>query len=1241
MSIKTTPTTEIALNTTEVVAGTTTELKASGTHSVKTEKLETVKAIRKEYSIVGDAFYAGINSDQAPWWLNDLVDSTVNGAVKAGFSNYDELTQNVRNAIDSIDIAKNTFVQSINFTDRVNGIVGSKLETLNATYDGKFATIVGLNLVEANTDFAITQRINDLRASFSADINSRITNVQNAFSDANQSLADDITVLTTAFLDQEKNLSGTANAVSGLQNFVGIDPESALPNGLGMLSRLSVLEKQTDGVIEYTTGTYDVMEGIEDPNTNTDNDYLRVDALPYVLWTHLKGTGAPTSTTRPYTDYSLETPTESQADVLENTLYIRYDYTNSDVDRYYIFVAGAWASITEADFQRERLSLRAAHTADVYIQYSVSPDGVKTYNRGYKFIKTAPDTTSPYSTDSDGFGWAIILDTDTQNAYMVALNAQDLADSKRRVFVDTPFPPYDEGDLWVDTSGSVSIVKVSQNTVGVNGVYTSTHWILADEYAKNFVENTYEPDSAQLHRQIDGKLEYYFYEDFNDVSGATDESSALAIVSGAWDTVELVDSHNGDVVYFKNTKNAFWYQASTGSWLTVDDTSMYQALQDAAAAQASADGKVSSFYAWGDMKGGLPPSSYMSPAKEATYKTDENGNYLDSAGNVTTNPEEYVEEPAGPAEVVSADNVTMWFSRGTLYKKGTTWEDKVPVPTVSGNGTYISEGDVLTVFDPILGDTENYQYVNGVWVINGPTGIISKSKWFVDLDNAVNGKNGRLAVSLSNLSVTGEAYTDGKVSGVENKFRYDSNILLDGKLYESGFGISSEGISQQGRDGNTNETAFDSEFWINAKRFVLKNPDHPGVEARFKVTGSGISLGIEHTEATKNLPVGSYSSGRRYEAGDIVTHNGTSYMAIKDVPINTAIDNTNYWQLLAGKGDNGLNSATVYLYHRFSGSVTDMTATTTYNFGTKSLSGQNNSWSQAIPSGTDPLYIIAATASGTGDTDTISANEWSAPQLLAKNGSDGKKGSNGSNGSNGANGLNSATVFLYRKGSTTLPTSTSTYTFSTGKLAGHNNGWGQLVPDGSDGTPVYVTTATAVSSGSTDTIPASEWAAAKVFVKKGDTGAPGSKGDKGSDGSTGAGFYGSTYPDISWSAFTVTSRFTALVGRAPVVGDIFIQTLTNGTNSLALQFEGRLWGAPALQVNGSIVATRTIAGNKLIAGTEISAPKITGGELNGAVINGGKLNVKSSPSGARTEITESLIKVYNAAGKLIVRIGVW
>lgn len=180
-------------------------------------------------------------------------------------------------------------------------------------------------------------------------------------------------------------------------------------------------------------------------------------------------------------------------------------------------------------------------------------------------------------------------------------------------------------------------------------------------------------------------------------------------------------------------------------------------------------------------------------------------------------------------------------------------------------------------------------------------------------------------------------------------------------------------------------------------------------------------------------------------------------------------------------GSNGLNNATVNLYRRAATTPALPTTTATYTFATGALTGHNNSWTQAVPAADgNPLWVTAATASAASSTDTIAAGEWASAVIMAQD------------GAGGAAGINAATVFLYQRAASapSAPSTTATYTFSSGALTGHNNGWGQTVP-ANDGNPLYVTTATALGTGSTDTISSGEWSAVRVLAEDGADGATG------------------------------------------------------------------------------------------------------------------------------------------------------
>lgn len=80
--------------------------------------------------------------------------------------------------------------------------------------------------------------------------------------------------------------------------------------------------------------------------------------------------------------------------------------------------------------------------------------------------------------------WVEIVDTDIAAALATANEAKDVADSKRRVFMVQPTPPYDEGDLWVLQNNGPLMVCINARQTGS---YSAADWGDAANYADQFV----------------------------------------------------------------------------------------------------------------------------------------------------------------------------------------------------------------------------------------------------------------------------------------------------------------------------------------------------------------------------------------------------------------------------------------------------------------------------------------------------------------------------------------------------------------------------------------------------------------------------------------------------------------------------------------------------------------------------------------------------------------------------------
>lgn len=116
-----------------------------------------------------------------------------------------------------------------------------------------------------------------------------------------------------------------------------------------------------------------------------------------------------------------------------------------------------------------------------------------------------------YMNQNGVYSWARIQDTDVTKALSDAAKAQGTANAKKRIFVATPTPPYDVGDLWVQ--GSTGDILRCQTPKIDSQAYAEADWVKASKYTddtavtklSNTVEKTYATKSTVS--QLSDKIE--------------------------------------------------------------------------------------------------------------------------------------------------------------------------------------------------------------------------------------------------------------------------------------------------------------------------------------------------------------------------------------------------------------------------------------------------------------------------------------------------------------------------------------------------------------------------------------------------------------------------------------------------------------------------------------------------------------------------------------------------------------
>ena len=319
-------------------------------------------------------------------------------------------------------------------------------------------------------------------------------------------------------------------------------------------------------------------------------------------------------------------------------------------------------------------------------------------------------------------------------------------------------------------------------------------------------------------------------------------------------------------------------------------------------------------------------------------------------------------------------------------------------------------------------------------------------------------------------------------------------------------------------------------------------------------------------------------------------------------------------------GEDGTAGKSVYtaiVFNRYSSAPSTPTGGS-FNFGTNTLTPPTG-WLLDVPSGSDPVYGTRAVFSITGDTGTDSSATWSTPFKIAEDGIDGV------DGEEGADGLSTflASVFLRSASAPSTPTGGS-YNFGTNTLTAPS-GWNTSVPSGSN--PLYVSTALASVQGVTGTDSSLSWTSPVILAQDGADGEDGAAGD---DGPRGAGRWYVGVSSLPTTSSGADSEFTSALFDPVDRDQAWFYTGTVGSptaqNVWIYDETSDTWSEQEEAIDGDLIVAGTITADRLES-TQISTLGLTIGTLS------------SAASGARLELKDDRIQVYDSSNVVRVKIG--
>ena len=215
--------------------------------------------------------------------------------------------------------------------------------------------------------------------------------------------------------------------------------------------------------------------------------------------------------------------------------------------------------------------LKAEHVGDTY--FVNSDAGIPEAGNYYRF-----------ENNNGVYSWQLLTDTALTEALAQAAAAQaaaaaaqsaanaanTTAQSKGRIFVVQPTPPYDVGDLWFNSTDSV--IKVCM-TARASGSFVDTDWVKRDNYADyNELDewlSEYSSTIQSIINQVDQKAETYYQSADPAISwGAHPAGIAIAGVDIVGVSAIFAQAHEGDL-WYRTTDNTTWYWDGT-KWIQQD-----------------------------------------------------------------------------------------------------------------------------------------------------------------------------------------------------------------------------------------------------------------------------------------------------------------------------------------------------------------------------------------------------------------------------------------------------------------------------------------------------------------------------------------------------------------------------------------------------------------------------------------------------------------------------------------------
>lgn len=237
---------EVETNSVEVKVVDSTEATSTGNVNIDIVDLDDldITVAKKEYVITGDSIYIPVLYTDAPQWMKDLVDLSVEVSMDtANATTLNQVTHMLSQFATSY-VPLNRYTQSIADLSDEDTRLNLVIETLNSNFNDGLneanAHIIDMNLTKASKSEVVAQVVNTLAAELASptsNLGATIASLNQAIVTERTARADSMDVLTAHIESVDDGVTANAEVINTALAYVGID-EAGAETGSGLSSYL-------------------------------------------------------------------------------------------------------------------------------------------------------------------------------------------------------------------------------------------------------------------------------------------------------------------------------------------------------------------------------------------------------------------------------------------------------------------------------------------------------------------------------------------------------------------------------------------------------------------------------------------------------------------------------------------------------------------------------------------------------------------------------------------------------------------------------------------------------------------------------------------------------------------------------------------------------------------------------------------------------------------------------------------